>query len=151
MKDTLKTLLFFVCLFAVIFVYALVWGRPFSINHYFDRTLIKLVMDEPQMLSSLGLIDNTILDFHSDDLSDVSDEKTVDLTRGAEKELETLRSYDYDNLSQSEKLSFDIAEWIFEKALDGEKFIYHSYPLNQMSGAQSELPSFMDATHQVID
>ena len=151
MKDALKSIVFFVSLSAVIFVYALAWGRPFSINHYFDRTLIKLVMDEPQMLSSLGLIDNTILDFHSDDLSDVSDEKTVDLIRGAEKELETLRSYDYDNLSQSEKLSFDIAEWIFQKALEGEKFIYHSYPLNQMSGTQSELPSFMDATHQVID
>ncbi|MBH31686.1 MAG: DUF885 domain-containing protein [Candidatus Marinimicrobia bacterium] len=134
-----------------IFIYALIWGRPFSINHYFDRTLIKILMDEPQMLSSLGLIDNTILDFHSDELSDASDERTLEFIAQAEKELETLRSYYYEGLNRSQKLSYKIAEWMLTKSLEGKQFIYHSYPVNQISGIQNELPSFMDATHQIID
>ena len=151
MKNALKTFVFFLILSGGIFVYALIWGKPFSINHYFDRTLIKIVMNEPQMLSSLGLIDNTILDFHSDELSDVSDAKTLALIAQAEKELETLRSYDYDGLNRSQKLSYKISEWIITKSLEGKQFVYHSYPVNQMSGIQNSLPSFMDATHQVID
>lgn len=151
MKNALKTFVFFLILFGGIFLYALIWGKPFSINHYFDRTLIKIVMNEPQMLSSLGLIDNTILDFHSDELSDVSDAKTLALIAQAEKELETLRSYDYDGLNRSQKLSYKISEWIITKSLEGKQFVYHSYPVNQMSGIQNSLPSFMDATHQVID
>ena len=151
MKNALKTFVFFLIFSGGIFVYALIWGKPFSINHYFDRTLIKIVMNEPQMLSSLGLIDNTILDFHSDELSDVSDAKTLALIAQAEKELETLRSYDYDGLNRSQKLSYKISEWIITKSLEGKQFVYHSYPVNQMSGIQNSLPSFMDATHQVID
>ena len=108
-------------------------------------------MDEPQMLSSLGLIDNTILDFHSDELSDASDERTLEFIAQAEKELETLRSYYYEGLNRSQKLSYKIAEWMLTKSLEGKQFIYHSYPVNQISGIQNELPSFMDATHQIID
>ncbi len=151
MKKVFKTVLFFVMFSCGIFIYALIWGRPFSINHYFDRTLIKILMDEPQMLSSLGLIDNTILDFHSDELSDASDERTLEFIAQAEKELETLRSYYYEGLNRSQKLSYKIAEWMLTKSLEGKQFIYHSYPVNQISGIQNELPSFMDATHQIID
>lgn len=150
-RNSFKTLLIFGLLSGAIWLYALIWGRPFSIDHYFDRTLIKLVMDEPQFLSSIGIVDNTVLDFHSDDLSDVSDEKTIKLIEQAENELATLRSYDIDKLNGTQKLSYEIADWLLSNALEGKQFIYHSYPLNQISGTQSELPSFMDATHQVID
>ena len=61
MKQALKTILSLVLLSGLIWVYALISGRPFNIDHYFDRTLIKLVMNEPQLLSSIGIIDNTIL------------------------------------------------------------------------------------------
>ena len=74
MRNYLKEGFFLIVLFLFIWLYTLIWGRPFNIDHYFDRTTIKVALGEPQLLSSIGIIDNTLMDFHSDDLSDFSDE-----------------------------------------------------------------------------
>jgi uncharacterized protein (DUF885 family) len=35
--------------------------------------------------------------------------------------------------------------------VDGEKFRFHSFPVNQMFGVQNAFPSFMESTHQIED
>ena len=92
MRNHLKEGFFLIVLFLFIWLYTLIWGRPFNIDHYFDRTIIKVALGEPQLLSSIGIIDNTLMDFHSDDLSDFSDEKTSDLINKALREYKTLLS-----------------------------------------------------------
>ena len=151
MRNYLKEGFFLIVLFLFIWLYTLIWGRPFNIDHYFDRTTIKVALGEPQLLSSIGIIDNTLMDFHSDDLSDFSDEKTSDLINKALREYKTLLSYNYESLEANQKISYDIAEWILSMAQDAKNFQYHSYPVNQLSGIQNELPSFMDAIHQIIN
>ena len=151
MRNYLKEGFFLFLLFLFIWMYTLIWGKPFNIDHYFDRTIIKVVLGEPQLLSSIGIVDNSPIDFHSDDLSDYSDEKTFDLLNKALREQKTLLSYNYESLEANQKISYDIAEWILSMAQDAKNFQYHSYPVNQLSGIQNELPSFMDAIHQIIN
>jgi uncharacterized protein (DUF885 family) len=60
-----------------------------------------------------------------------------------------LRAYDRTKQTESQLLSTDILEWFLNNTVEGQKYMYHNYPLNQLSGEQSELPSFMDAIHRI--
>ena len=53
-------------------VYNLVWGTPPSINLAVERLALRMVLDDPELMTQIGLLDNTVLDFHSGRLSDVS-------------------------------------------------------------------------------
>jgi hypothetical protein len=50
----------------------LIWGKPFNIDHFFDRYLIGAALSEPEILTIIGVVDNTVMDFHSHKLTDAS-------------------------------------------------------------------------------
>ncbi len=62
----------------------------------------------------------------------------------AKKALMKLKTFDFESLEESEKLSYRIFKYDLEKEIEGFKWRYHYYPLNQMFGYQSEVPSFHD-------
>ena len=41
-------------------------------------------------------------------------------------------------------------EWFLQAAVDGEKFEFHNYPVNQLFGVQNQFPSFMANTHRLL-
>ena len=57
----------------------------------------------------------------------------------------------YEDLDEDQQLSKDIALYLLNTLSGFEKYQYHSYPFNQMSGAQSNFPSFMDGQHPITD
>ncbi len=139
--------------------YKLIWGKPLSFHHAMDRTQLEYALKDPEILSFIGIIDNTILDFHSDDLTDASPEFEKKLLKKARLDLNLLRCYDRKHLGEQEQYTYDIMAWYFENTVHGEKFDYHlaskfcpgPYPVNQLFGIQSETPNFMTTTHRVID
>jgi uncharacterized protein (DUF885 family) len=52
-------------------------------------------------------------------------------------------------MSESEKLTYDIFEWYLQNEVEGEKYKYYNYPVNQFNGIQSELPELLVSTQQV--
>ena len=46
------------------------WITPVGVNNYVNKVSVQLATDSPELLTSIGLIDNTFLDFHSGKLSD---------------------------------------------------------------------------------
>jgi hypothetical protein len=54
------------------FIYALILGTPPSINLAVERIFLRMILNDPEALTTLALIDNTILDFHSGKLTDAS-------------------------------------------------------------------------------
>ena len=48
------------------------WGKPVGVNNYINKASIKMVGDSPEMLTYMGMIDNTFLDFHIGKLADYS-------------------------------------------------------------------------------
>ena len=130
--------------------YVWFWGAPVGINNYINKKSLQLVTDSPEMLTFLGIIDNTPLDRHSGKLADYSEaqwdkstEKTKDLLKGLEK-------FKDKDLSEQERLSYEITKWLFEDEIKGEAYRYSSYPINQLSGPQVDLPSFLTDTHAVV-
>ena len=48
------------------------------------------------------------------------------------------------------KLSTHVLEWFLAQEAEGEKWQWHNYPVNQLSGVQNQLPSFMANTHRLL-
>jgi uncharacterized protein (DUF885 family) len=132
-----------------VWVANLIWFRPWNINHFYERAFIEFAFKTPQLLSDLGLLDSTGLDFYNDDLNNASDSFQHEMNALVRKDLEVLRAYDRKKQSESQQLSTDILKWFLNNMVEGQKYMYHNYPLNQLNGDQSELPSFMDAIHRV--
>lgn len=128
-----------------------IWFKPFSINTFFNRAMIEVALDSPEMLSSLRILESVGLHFHNDDLDDASPQSTLAMLDKAAGFRETLTRYDDASLNESEKLSKQIAMYMLDTLEQGRPYAFHNYPVNQLFGVQSGFPSFMDSTHQVND
>ncbi len=129
-----------------------VWHfKPFSINVFFEKIFLKVALEDPELLSQIRLLEPMGIDFHNDELTDESPARAIEFAKIARENLDTLRSYDRAALSESQQLSYDVLEWFVANAVDGEPWMYHNYPLNQLFGLQNNLPDFMVNTHQIND
>ncbi len=128
-----------------------IWGRPLWIDHFYERVFIEVMFDNPQLLSSIGIIDNTWLDFHSGKLDDASPAATEREAAHNRRGLAMLRDYSLDGQTPSQRESTAILDWYLDDQVRGEPYRYHDYPVNQLFGVQSEEPDFMVQVHQVID
>jgi uncharacterized protein (DUF885 family) len=67
------------------------------------------------------------------------------------QDLATLDSYDRADLDREGKLSYDTLRYFLESQVEGEPFMNHGFPVNQMAGIQSALPEFMVQVHQITN
>jgi uncharacterized protein (DUF885 family) len=131
--------------------YRLIWGRPMQIDHFYERVFIAFMLDRPQTLSEIGIIDNTWLDFHSGKLDDASPDVTERDVKRIADDLEILHQYDPADETPNQRLSTAILDWFLDNEARGAPYRYHDYPVNQLFGVQSEEPDFMVHIHRVID
>lgn len=128
----------------------LIWFKPFSINHFYEKVFIEAVLDNPELTTQLSI--PIIYDWSKDELNDISDAKNWEDFNKAKKDYETLLSYNYDNQSPENKLNTDILGYFMKMgSVEAEPFFYHGYPVNQMFGVQSGLPSMMESYHKLND
>jgi uncharacterized protein (DUF885 family) len=132
-------------------LYKLIWGKPLSINRFYERVFIEFLLDDPELITQLGFIDDTAMDFHSGKLTDASPARTEMLIKKAERDLRTLRKYGRRRLDPQSALSYDILDWFLEHSAEGRRFMYYNYPVNQFFGVQSSLPTFMATSHQLVN
>src|SRR3954467_12306833 len=133
-----------------IFLINLVWFRPWSLNLFYEKAFAQVLFEEPELLSSIGLVERFGITGHNAKLSDASpahQQRYFDL---AKKNLEDLHAYPVEKQSASQKLSTQILEWFLTREIEGEKYQWHNYPVNQLFGVQNEFPSFMANTHRLL-
>ena len=125
--------------------------RPLSIDHYLAKELIVGVLDSPEYMTYLGIFDDygKILG-HNKSLSiDSLEESELDYIDNLET-LATLKRYDFNDLSDIQKITHKIAIFDTENDIkEFEEFRYHSYPFNQISGNHLGLVEFMTDTHPI--
>lgn len=127
------------------------WFKPLRIDWFFDRALIELAWDDPELLSRIGVLDGFGIRGHNARLTDRSEARELKLFAKARRDLETLRSYDRERLDAGRQLSYDMLESFLEMVPEWERWRHHSYPMNQMFGVQNGLPTFMATIHRVED
>ena len=141
--------LLLIFIITTIWVVNLIWFRPFNISHFYDRVFVEYALDDPELVTSLGI--PILYDRSKGDLTDVSDKKLWEQFNKTKENLQVLRSYNYEGQSKNNKLNTDILEWFLNMQVEGEPFFYHNYPVNQMFGVQSNLPSFIENAHKLDD
>lgn len=134
-------------LIAILWLINLIWFRPFNINHFYDKVFVELALDSPELTTSMGI--PVLYDTSKDELDDISDAKQWESFNKMKDDYETLMSYDYESQSEENKLNTRILGFYLEGLKQSEAFFYHDYPVNQMNGIQSGLPSFMENAHKL--
>ena len=125
--------------------------KPYSLDHFLAKELIFGVFDSPEYMTYLGIFDDfsPILG-HNQKLSISSLEDDEKNYRDNLQRLDTLKGYKVNKLSSNQLITHKIA--VFDTELDierFERFRYHSYPFNQISGNHLNLVEFMTDTHPI--
>ena len=147
LKWLLSSILVVVLLAGAAFVH--VWYfKPYKIDWFYGRVFAQFALQSPEMLSGMRILPPWA-DFYSDKLDDASPEHDDQMSAMVKDDLDMLHRYDRDALDEEGKLSYDALEFFLKDQVQGDQFRYNSFPVNQMFGVQSSLPSFMADTHQV--
>ena len=126
----------------------LVWFKPFSIDLFYDRSFVRFLLTNPELLSSLRIVPPN-LEWYEDDLADESVAEQQRAAADLRETLATLRAYDRADQTPAQLLSTDILDWFLDQQVDGEAYMWHAYPVTQLFGIQNQLPEFMVETHQI--
>lgn len=126
-----------------------IWFKPVTVGIFYETTFMKYALDSPELLSNMRMLEQIGLNFHNDDLDDISPENTAKLNRWLEKDLEMLHRYDRRKMDDATGLSYDILEWFMQNQADGVQYTWHGYPVNQLFGVQNGLPNFMATIHHI--
>ncbi len=134
-----------------IFLINLIWFRPWSLNLFYEKVFAQVMLSEPELLSSLGLVEQFGFTRHNGKLSDVSPAHQQQMADRWRRDLTDLRAYPLGRQTESQRLSTRVLDWFLERQVEGEKYQWHDYPLNQLAGVQNEFPAFMANTHRLLD
>jgi uncharacterized protein (DUF885 family) len=117
--------------------------RKVQLSQFYEETFEAYVKRNPQMATYLGR--KTQYDLLNDN-SIAAMEKNYEYYRN---DLAKLRTIGPKDLQGQDLLSYQIFEFNAQHDLDGFDFRFHNYPVNQMFGLQSGLPSFMINMHRI--
>jgi uncharacterized protein (DUF885 family) len=139
-------------------IYSLVWGAPPTINLAVERLGLRWMLQDPEALTELGLLDNTLLDFYSGTLTDASPRRMEQLRELDRDGLTLIRRYHLGSLTGQQAITYRLMRWYFEQNLRGHRFDYHwisnpvfmgPYPVNHVFGVQVDLIRFLCLEHQI--
>src|SRR5262245_17904932 len=121
--------------------------RPPLISIFFGRAFLQFMLEDPEAVSSLGMFEQLGYKGFDGMLTDVSPEHELKLARMAREDLETLHGYDRAALSPSNQLSYDVLDWFLKDLVEGQRWLFYDYPVNQLFGVQSSTPDFLVQIH----
>ncbi|MGH8102090.1 MAG: DUF885 family protein [Chthoniobacterales bacterium] len=136
--------------FIAVFLINLIWFRPWSLNLFYEKVFAETVFSEPELLSQLGLVEQFGITGHNGKLSDESPAHQQMQIDRWKKDLKQLHEYPLDRQTPSQRLSTHVLDWFLQDQVDGEKWQFHNYPVNQLFGVQNQYPSFMANTHRLL-
>ncbi|MBB6520151.1 DUF885 domain-containing protein [Pseudoteredinibacter isoporae] len=110
---------------------------------FFDRTFKEALADKPMYLTYLGMKQKY---GEWGDFSSAQDDRDLAMTK---KHLEELKKIDFSKLSEQEKLSYRLFEAEAKDDIYSDRYRDYDYPVNQMHGIQSQLPSFLINMHRI--
>jgi uncharacterized protein (DUF885 family) len=140
-----------VLLAVAVFLINLIWFRPWSLNLFYEKVFAEVLFDHPELLSVLGLVEQFGITGHNGKLDNESPAQQQREFDRWKRDLAQLRQYPLDRQSASQKLSTQVLDWFLQLQVEGEKWQWHNYPVNQLFGVQNRFPSFMANTHRLLN
>src|ERR1051325_9199480 len=113
-KRILKWLLGLVIIAAImiaIFLSNLICFRPWSLNLFYEKVFAEVIFSEPELLSSIGLVEQFGITSHNGKLSDESPAHQQMVIDRWKKDLQQLHAYSWDRETPSQQLSSRVLDW----------------------------------------
>ena len=127
------------------------WATPVGVNNYVNKVSLQLLLRSPELLTSLGVIDNTPLDFHSGKLGRYDKRSELEELEFLRKSRRGLDDYGPEGLEGQELLSWKIVAWFFDDIIRQSEVEYSGYRVNQISGVMVNTPQFLTDSHVIQD
>ena len=150
LKLTAKLLVIVVALFSI-YLANLFLMKPYSIDHYLGKELVLGLVDSPEALTYVGILDRfNWLTKHNSRLSIPEENDLEEGIKELEKGIKTLYKYRDSSLTDVQKVTKKIAIFDLENNLkELKEFPYLDYPLNQIGGIHLNTIEFMSDMHPV--
>jgi uncharacterized protein (DUF885 family) len=148
---TVGALVAVLLLAGAVFVVNLIWFRPFSLNLFYEKIFVSFLLDNPELMTSVGIAEQAGYRRHNAHLNDESDAKAQRDFAAWHRYLAELRAYPLERQTPGQQLSTRVLTWFIEDQLEGEKFRFHNYPVNQLFGVQNGTPDFLIQQHRIED
>ena len=117
--------------------------RDQQANALFDEIFLEQIKRSPIFQTYLGIKD----DYDKwDDLSEAFQAESQDLRK---QDLEKLLALNAEQLSPQVRLSHTLLKQMLEEQIEDFRWRYHSYPVNQMYGYHSMVPSMLINQHKL--
>jgi uncharacterized protein (DUF885 family) len=133
--------------------YRIVWGHPFTINQLANRQAIFFLVRNPELFSSIGIVDGTVFDRHSGKLADVGVEKRDSDYAFGKQALAEVKAFDREKLDPQDQVTYDILLDFYGSQAAFEQFDWLSsegiYPISPMFGTQVALVGFLQGQHVI--
>jgi len=142
-----RTLLVLAALALLVFLVPFLWFRPWTLDQFYLRVFAVEALKHPQLLTQIGILDRTPFDGYNARLDDQSPAAERATIVRAERARRMLHEYDLAKLSPKARLSADVLDWFLDDIERGAAIPFHDYPVNQLFGAQSQLPDFLINIH----
>lgn len=125
------------------------WSSSDSLDTFFAKLFVRLIANDPQSLSYLGLFESIGIRDHNAHLNTLCPAAFQEDFVLKQKCLLALKNYESAQLTPQERISYAIIAWMLEHAVAGEKFLFHEYKVNQMFGVLSDLSSTFTRYHRL--
>lgn len=125
------------------------YAKPFFVNNYFNRVFIQYIWDKPEILTSLGILEQIGINGHNaewNNNSEAAGDRDIQMLADI---LATVDEYDEGELSEDEMLSVLVLKELLGDPEMMRRYRYHDYPVNQLFGLQNNIPRFLDTFHRV--
>ncbi len=114
-------------------------------NALFEEIFMQNVMRSPNFQSFLGIKTD------QDKWDDWSEQRAQEDLQIAKQNLNKVNAIDASQLDPQTKVSLDIMKLNLQQQIEDFKWRYHNYPLNQMFGIHSQVPSLLINQHTVSE
>jgi len=114
-------------------------------NAFFEETFMRSVMRSPTFQTFLGIKKDY------DKWDDDSEERALEELALTKQDLIKLQAFDYNQLDKNTQVSYNLMKQNLEDEIADFKWRYHNYPVNQMFGTHSRIPSFLINQHQITN
>src|SRR5438477_10556799 len=110
-RKTLKWILGIVGLLlfvTAIFLVNLIWFRPWSLNLFYEKVFAQILFEEPELLTSIGLVEQFGITSHNGKLGDESPAHQQHYFDRGKQNLDDLRAYPLKRQTLSQRVSTHI-------------------------------------------
>jgi len=125
------------------------WFTPVGVNNYINKITLQALLRSPESLTSLGILDDTPLDFHGHRLTPFTRDEELANLAFVRRAREGLNRYGPEGLEGQELLSWHIAAWMMDDQMAQGQFDPGGYRLTQLDGVTVQLPQFLTDVHPV--